>query len=86
MKPEELRAAMSETKEAMLVAHSIIRNFQESGMAPAAAILTLINATTAYLSTCPDPDEALQSYTTVLKENLDLWSKLPGMIIGGKPQ
>lgn len=76
MKPEELRAAMSETREAVTVAKSIIENFQNSGMTPACAMLTLLNATTAYLSTCPDPENALASYMIVLKKNLDMWRAL----------
>jgi hypothetical protein len=84
MTPDELRDAMSESREAILVAQSITRNFQESGMSPATAILALLNATTAYISTCADPDGACTSYTQILKENLAIWRKMPGMVIGGK--
>jgi hypothetical protein len=72
----EQREAMRDLREGALVANTIIENFKASEMTPTLAMLTIVNLTLAYITTCPDPKVALEQYKSALDIGLDMHAKL----------
>ena len=80
----EQRQAMKDMREATLTAATIANNFIASGMEAEMAMLTIASLTVAYVSTSPDPKDALEKFKAALDMALDLHLKALDIMKRGK--